>query len=119
MTDLEMTRLCAEAMGLRDITSHDERSVWFYDKGRDSVERYNPLHDDGQAMALEWWLIENCGALHFYNDHLLFYPYQAPLGKFAIKTHSIPYDNAPGKRRAICECVAKMRKAKAAAPQPS
>ena len=57
MTDLEMVKLCAEAMGF----PHWMQNVPFTDKpifcaapydlpGR--IHPYNPLHDDAQAMAL-------------------------------------------------------------------
>ena len=50
MTDLEITRLCAEAMGLG---WQDDRT----DGGITAQEgtynyKYDPLHDDAQAMAL-------------------------------------------------------------------
>ena len=51
MTDLEMTRLCAEAMGMESshvsdehLLARDDPMLKFY--------RYDPLHDDAQAMAL-------------------------------------------------------------------
>lgn len=117
MTDLEMTRLCAQAMGI-DVTGTPPPSLLepLGSKVRllhDQWTEYDPLHDDAQAMALEWWLIENCGALHFYRDHLLFYPYRAPVGKKSIQTQSIPYADAAGKRRSIVECVAKIGEGKA------
>jgi hypothetical protein len=50
MTDLEMTKLCAEAMGISatetkagDLGVHRDASGAVY---------YNPLHNDAQAMAL-------------------------------------------------------------------
>jgi hypothetical protein len=62
MTDLEMTKLCAEAMGISatetkagDLGVHRDASGAVY---------YNPLHNDAQAMALvkrfsigiePWW----------------------------------------------------------------
>jgi hypothetical protein len=60
MTDLEMVKACAEAMGytvLRDFIEHqhDRCDVdVFYSfaaSGRKEM-RYNPLHDDAQAMQL-------------------------------------------------------------------
>lgn len=41
MTDLEMTKLCAEAMDVAMITGN---TIWSSD--------YDPLHDDAQAMAM-------------------------------------------------------------------
>jgi len=54
MTDLEMTRLCAEAIGIEyEIGGEDDdgnKCVWMYDI-RDCAE-YCPLQDDEQAMEL-------------------------------------------------------------------
>lgn len=61
MTDLEMTKLCAEAMGLKfrvreNGIGNDDVSldgVDLYDDGSNMWNRcYSPLHDDAQAMAL-------------------------------------------------------------------
>ncbi len=46
MTDLEMTRLCAEAMGLMRKMNIGEGWQLY------PPDRYGPLHDDAQAMAL-------------------------------------------------------------------
>jgi len=50
MTDLEMTRLCAEAMGYRGegISDHWGGLPIFASE----IGAYDPLHDDAQAMAL-------------------------------------------------------------------
>jgi|SRR3990167_5782006 len=101
MTDLEITRLCAKAMKInieviRNLGEYANLLVYDVKRG----ESYDPLYDDAQARALEWYLIEHHGALHFYRDHLLFYPYTG-------KTVILPYTSADEKRRAICECVAK------------
>ena len=54
MTDLEMTRLCAEAMGMES----DNYVLLFHADGSQTgpfvvtPEVYDPLHDDAQAMAL-------------------------------------------------------------------
>ncbi len=62
MTDLEMTKLCAEAMGLRQMMSpelgHFVHLVGDFKLNADGrtggfpVHKYDPLHDDAQAMAL-------------------------------------------------------------------
>ena len=60
MTDLEMTMICAEAMGRR-VTRHPLNidikppAIWTQNHHVDSAEGggfYDPLHDDAQAMAL-------------------------------------------------------------------
>lgn len=68
MTDLEMTRLCAEAMGLKPYVKRasfigDNEGIFLcktemhkFGSVDDTVDRfsvpYDPLHDDAQAMAL-------------------------------------------------------------------
>lgn len=48
-SDLEMTKLCAEAMGW----NWKEHGSLFISSGTGPWEAYDPLHDDAQAMALE------------------------------------------------------------------
>lgn len=48
MTDLEITKLCAEAMGVNPTTA--ERCPIC--SGTHGAMLYDPLHDDAQAMAL-------------------------------------------------------------------
>lgn len=47
MTDLQMTKLCAEAMGYPKLDDDCE----YYDS-EGSLRSYHPLADDAQAMAL-------------------------------------------------------------------
>ena len=92
MTDLEIRLLCAEAMG----KPANEPLAIFEGEGV-----YDPIHDDAQAMALMkkfklqiethydgdgWWLAKTKGS----NSDLM----------------------CSNLNRAICECVAKMQKAK-------
>ena len=59
MTDLEMTRLCAQASGLYEApyrvaqphAPHPESALRMAE-GRKAAHWYDPLHDDAQAMAL-------------------------------------------------------------------
>ena len=97
MTDLEMTKLCAEAMGIEI----DEQCTY-----RQGTRIYHPLHDDAQAMALVkkfpmtieppvltvdgYWHIESVEII----DGICPDVYDKDLN------------------RAICECVAKIEKAK-------
>ena len=46
MTDLELTKLAAEAIGI------DLNDGYLYEDSEGSVRSYNPLHDDAQALAL-------------------------------------------------------------------
>ena len=88
MTDLEITRLCAEAMGLKNTP------IMFTYTSTDGVEwrtGYNPLHDDAQAMALiKKFPLEIAAIL---NTELM-----------AAEYRKIDLN------RAICECVANMQK---------
>ena len=101
MTDLEITRLCAEAMGLKTVqyvtgdgclcTANEKLKKDFY---------FDPLHDDAQALAL----VKKFG--------------------LAIDIMSVrklgwcvwPSDDAlivnVDLNRAICECVARIEEAK-------
>jgi len=91
ITDFEMTKLCAEAMGIHEIGE------------------YNPLHDDTQAMALEWWLIQ-CGTLRFSfsNRKMLWAKKEhGPDGVSHVGWRfRLPCDTPDLKRRAIVYCVA-------------
>ena len=49
MDDLEMTRKCAEAMG---ISTWDEKGRIYHATPNGLGKEYTPLHDDTQAMAL-------------------------------------------------------------------
>lgn len=80
MNDLEITRLCAKAMGTTE---------W----------RFNPLHNDGQALAL----VKKCS--------LKIWPPHANDERWCVVP---PAPNWNGSytldlNRAICECVAMMK----------
>ena len=99
MTDLELTKLCAEAMGIdpEDVC----RQEW-------SSRRYDPLHDDAQAMAL----VKKFGLALWGNDGT------ASEWKWHAEEQIFPDHRPPiighgqTANRAICGCVAKMMKAK-------
>lgn len=104
MTDLEMTKLCAEAMGLvispLQVTCKHPSAVLVEDGP--VYEEYSPLHDDAHAMAL---------VKKF--DLIL---YRVPNG-WDVWPYISGGGRAPGKfaenlNRAIVECVAKMQDAK-------
>lgn len=109
MTDLEMTRLCAEAMGLV-VTEAGERSPWnnaplqwpCYGLNRQfycGVAEWRPLHDDAQAMALVKTLrltVEYQGLPSGFNWHAM--------GTMVSSNADL--------NRAIVECVAKMQMAR-------
>lgn len=96
MTDAEITRLCAEAMGIR---------LW-HEGGNQIMsglvstgKKYDPLHDDVQAMALvkqfrpqiDWSAGEKVWV---------------SMGKHFVSARPDELSHA------ICECVAKMQKSK-------
>ena len=101
MTDLELTRLCAEAMELKRL--HENEAGIFSDWGWVSAKRYDPLHDDAQAMAL----VKKCrltieaievGAWRVENEEDM-----AKHGHDELRTGF-----GTDLNRAICECCAKM-----------
>ena len=102
MTDLEITRLCAEAMGLEIVSTQDSREIWIRLGNGPVACLYCPLQDDAQAMALvkrfemfikpvankEWW-VSQC----------------AP-------EHEVATGLGSDLNRAICECAANRQDAK-------
>jgi hypothetical protein len=92
MTDLEMTKLCAEAMGIVQSMHVNEDGLW----------TYYPLHDDAQAMALVKKFHLEC-----YWNGSVWGVLDGPSGC----AHELRGDL----NRAIVECVAKMQAAKEAA----
>ena len=105
MTDLEITRLCAEVMGISV-----ELEYWAgvgakvfvtgdWDEAGNHYERYHPLEDDAQAMALvkKFYLgVAFSGGWSVYEQ-----------GNGAA-------GHSANLNRAICLCVAKMQQARAA-----
>ena len=93
MTDLEMTKLCAEAMGYRELNDD-----FLYEDEEGSVRSYTPLVDDAQAVALvkrfrleltcgrgDVWIASNRGTTDYVSG------------------------NSADLNQAIVECVAKMQ----------
>jgi len=114
MTDLEMTRLCAEAMGyvscIGGVQPRGEQRelYWRTPRGEMAKYAYDPLHDDAQAMALVkkfdlsvWGHSYAAGDWKFHAEYAPFSD-----GKDSILGHGITHN------RAIVECVAKMQAAK-------
>lgn len=109
MTELEITKLCAEAMGLSWLKEFGD-CVLLHDS---MASEYDPLHDDAQAMAL------------VKKFELVVEPPWATKeteGMWEISLFSgddDPFDTCialhENLNRAICECVAKMQSAKVAA----
>lgn len=108
MTDLEMTKLCAKALGF-PWTATEHRVI--YCPENSYAIPYNPLHDDAQAMALvkkfrlsidaETW----AAAVDSFN---YFVHKWNPLVGDWYKEHG----QNPNLNRAIVECVANLQAAK-------
>ena len=102
MTDLEMTRLCAEAMGA-ELSDKSGLSIPLeFNADKQTIVRYDPLHDDAQAMAL----VKGLGLTCIFE-----------LGQ-GRESWNVQHWRAGLARngnlnRAIVECVAKMQQAKA------
>jgi len=108
MTDLEITKLCAEAMGLklwRDSTEFNEanwkhdQNLWVDSGSPGNHWLYCPLRNDAQAMALLKKYIDTYDAL----VNPIGYRVGAPGGGF-VKDKDL--------NRAIVTCVAKLQLAK-------
>ena len=101
MTDLEITRLCAKAMGVRLRPDYPTPQYWAW---WSAWSLYDPLHDDAQAMALVKKL------------HLTLDSYST--GAFIVGSGwNEPFQQTENSdlNRAICECVATMQAAKGGA----
>lgn len=88
MTDLEITKRCAEKMGIAVVPAHESVRLeggWMIANGH---EVYEPLFDDAQAMAL-----------------LKRYPLECAE---EIYQHTIDNRGCSDLNRAICECVANL-----------
>jgi hypothetical protein len=96
MTDLEITRLVAEAMGITEWLTADDPMVT--NEAGDFIEPYDPLHDDAQCMQL----VKRFNIALGWNDP----------GWGAFRQDTKRWVNDPDLNRAICECVANMQAAK-------
>ena len=126
MTDVEITKLCAEAMGWKHLGAvgvpvppedkRDRSGLWCRSGANDwwinpegetvcgpCVGIPDPLHDDAQAMALVKKFDLEIGR-----------PWDrwtvTPVGKQRLNYEL--HTSAPDLNRAICECVSQMKKAK-------
>ena len=106
MTDLEITKLCAEAMGEHINSRSSELMVYVDDGGLDM--EYNPLHNDAQAMALvkKLSLFIECRFFADEEESQYWNVFQRGYGSSQVMSKDL--------NRAICECVAKMQATKPA-----
>lgn len=115
MTDLEITKRCAEAMGfsvsMREtpFTASGVKVLFAGPYDAPTHELYNPLHDDAQAMAL----VKKFGL------HLSFEPEEGNADvmlwtvehRLDPKYGGISFYSDLDLNRAICECVARLQEA--------
>ena len=110
MTDLEMTKLCAEAMG-EVLVNHDDEGLWIlcpreqresWSINGEPCKPYHPLGDDAQAMAL-------MKKFHIQLTKTLRTPAD-PFGMW-IATRTDKFMSEPNHdlNRAIVECVARLQ----------
>jgi len=105
MTDLEITKLCAEAMGL--LVGESGYALL----GHMENHPYDPLHDDAQAMALVRKFGLCVRRIFDEQKNELSGPWRAYYGgETYIESQHAEHADL---NRAICECVAKMQLAKA------
>ena len=101
LSDLEMTRLCAEAMGYGGGTYY---SVSLYARDGEGMRLFDPLNDDAQAMALVKKLrLDTEAAL---KDGA---PWTVSGGDDTQWSGPIAVAHNADLNRAIVECVAKMQ----------
>lgn len=115
MTDLEITKLCAEAMGWNSPGSPIavRNNEVFFCPGSSVEFRFEPLHNDAQAMALVrrcslalWGSDIAAGEWKWHAEQQFFGDDAKPI---------IGHGNTPN--RAICECVANMQISKCSKPK--
>ena len=99
MTDLELIKKCADRM---EIAMVWDDGGWVYS------EHYNPLCNDAQNAQLEWLLLEREGRLTFRTIGPPTMTYECPYG--SVYKNVTGRVTLAGKRRFICECVAKLEK---------
>jgi hypothetical protein len=105
MTDLEITKLCAEAMGIEHRCVDNVYVECRPNPPKDPRwwDEYRPLHDDAQAMALvkRFKLELYCEEEH--DDLWLVAPSTVLLSYLGHNVMNIDLN------RAICECCARMQ----------
>jgi hypothetical protein len=111
MTDLEITKACAEAMGIKTIDAfghpHIKHDHWptrdtSCEKTGIGLKAYQPLHDDAQAMALVKKFRLRIGQSMVAGE-------KEPEQEWFVERNNHQYATDADLNRAICECVAKLR----------
>ena len=105
MTDLEITRLCAEAMGYKILLPIKDDVVEC--NHLDDGKFFDPIHDDAQAMALVKKMVLSI-------DRAVISNYGVPeQWGWRVMAAYVGHARSADLNRAICECVAKMQASKA------
>lgn len=102
MTDLEITRACALAMGGELSDSSGRSFLMIFDRESGGIALYDPLHDDAQAMGLVKRFRLDCIMNHSNGIWLVRYA--------NAYAHNFMWDAAIGDdlNRAICMAVTKL-----------
>lgn len=115
MTDLKITKLCAEAMGIRLCKGYSSpHDLYTKDDPRciDGVEvLYRPLRDDAQAMALLVYLVQRGRLVMDGCTGTFMYEPDDGIGALMV-CHGPGELTADRIRQYVCRCVAKMQEAK-------
>lgn len=106
MTDLEITQFCAEAMGYQtaESTSGPDKGTRYFCDYYDFHGKYDPLHDDAQAMAL----VKKFRLFITHDETDFWVEWSGPIGG----EEKVSWRADQDLNRAICECVAKIEKAR-------
>ncbi len=101
MTDLEMTLLCAQAMGIDHFHGTEVVSIR-YPRGDSDI--YDPLHDGSQALEI----VRRFGLNLCQSEGFLRHPERQGSARWYVSGVTRSSNNAD-LNRAIVECVAKMQ----------
>ena len=112
MTDLEMTRLCAQALFGKVVQRHKDGPVFGYTERSEGDTLYcsevkvDPLRDDAQAMALLILLLKSGERVVIENNERGTQPI------LVFRNSVYPVWDEGQLRRAVVECVAKIQAGK-------
>jgi len=107
MTDIDLTKACADAIDL-DYIERDHELLYRVGTERDARTKeaiyragYDPLHDDAQAMSL----LKRFNLMVNWNSPTAVWCMPMDVQKYGYKSDSADYSEL---NRAICECVAQL-----------
>ena len=116
MTDLKMTKLCADAMGYR---WYEPGLNPYGDPGQKPCiimgewgNEYDPLNKDAQAMALDTYIIKAGYCISYERDECEIYPIegQSEESHRPMFHWALDMTKPENRRRVRVECVAKLQK---------